>query len=247
MGRRKHAKKRKIEDIKKKKEEEQQQHQDYLETSTLNPVQKQKFVEINYENKIHCLSMVEDLDIKIINQTECDTTDNSKNETNSNHFTQKSNQVKLLDVNIEVIENDGYPWMRVKNNITSRLPNSYVKYIEKTIDELDDEIEYDIDEEDLSWLKLVNKQRKSESLSEISKEQFIQLMDRLEKKSYFQLGNKNSNKDSSSQHENEFESSPNKNNTSSNSNDEDELCCICLDGECFNSNAILFCDMCNFK
>lgn len=53
---------------------------------------------------------------------------------------------------------------------------------------------------------------------------FELLMDRLEKESYFQQQN---------------------NGGGGIAADEDAVCCICMDGECQNSNAILFCDMCN--
>ncbi|KAJ3586014.1 hypothetical protein NHX12_012416 [Muraenolepis orangiensis] len=55
-------------------------------------------------------------------------------------------------------------------------------------------------------------------------EVFEYLMDRLEKESYFESHNK---------------ADP------SSLIDEDAVCCICNDGECQNSNVILFCDMCN--
>lgn len=64
---------------------------------------------------------------------------------------------------------------------------SYYRFIEKSPDELEDEIEYDMDEDDFTWLDLINKQRKFENLSEVSPESFELLMDRLEKESYFQM------------------------------------------------------------
>ncbi|XP_044307855.1 peregrin isoform X8 [Varanus komodoensis] len=103
-------------------------------------------------------------------------------------------------------------------------PSSYYRYIEKSAEELDEEVEYDMDEEDYIWLDIMNERRKTEGVSPIPQEIFEYLMDRLEKESYFESHNKGD---------------PNA------LVDEDAVCCICNDGECQNSNVILFCDMCN--
>uniref|UniRef100_A0A8D0GTW1 Bromodomain and PHD finger containing 1 n=1 Tax=Sphenodon punctatus TaxID=8508 RepID=A0A8D0GTW1_SPHPU len=103
-------------------------------------------------------------------------------------------------------------------------PTSYYRYIEKSAEELDEEVEYDMDEEDYIWLDIMNERRKTEGVSPIPQEVFEYLMDRLEKESYFESHNKGD---------------PNA------LVDEDAVCCICNDGECQNSNVILFCDMCN--
>ena len=102
---------------------------------------------------------------------------------------------------------------------------SYYRYMEKTPEELDEQVEYDMDEEDDAWLEIINEKRKSEGTSAVKQEVFERLMDRLEKESYFQ--SKSSGKDVGPPI------------------DEDAVCCICNDGECQNSNVILFCDMCN--
>lgn len=81
-----------------------------------------------------------------------------------------------------------------------------------------------MDEEDYIWLDIMNERRKNEGVSPIPQEIFEYLMDRLEKESYFESHNKGD---------------PNA------LVDEDAVCCICNDGECQNSNVILFCDMCN--
>lgn len=104
-------------------------------------------------------------------------------------------------------------------------PKSYYRFIEKSPDELEDEVEYDMDEDDFTWLELMNKQRRFENLSEVDPESFELLMDRLEKECYFQM--QSTGKDQGPPI------------------DEDAVCCICMDGECQNSNVILFCDMCN--
>lgn len=105
-----------------------------------------------------------------------------------------------------------------------RRPSVYYTYMEKTLDELDEEVEYDMDEEDYAWLEMMNEKRKSDGHSQVSQNVFEFLMDRFEKESFFD-----------SQAQGEPQSLI----------DEDAVCCICMDGECQNSNAILFCDMCN--
>ncbi|KAG9332722.1 hypothetical protein JZ751_014821 [Albula glossodonta] len=104
------------------------------------------------------------------------------------------------------------------------LPAAYYRYIEKSPEELDTEAEYDMDEEDLAWLEMVNEKRVSDGQASVSPDTFELLMDRLEKESYLE---------SRSQ-------AP-----SQSVIDEDAFCCVCLDDECLNSNVILFCDICN--
>ncbi|XP_034434385.1 bromodomain-containing protein 1 isoform X1 [Hippoglossus hippoglossus] len=102
---------------------------------------------------------------------------------------------------------------------------TFYKYIEKTEEELDEETEYDMDEEDYAWLELVNDKRRSEGVSQVSHNVFEFLVDRFEKELHLESLDQGSEKQAAI--------------------DEDAVCCICMDGECHNSNAILFCDMCN--
>ncbi|XP_058481603.1 bromodomain-containing protein 1 isoform X1 [Solea solea] len=102
---------------------------------------------------------------------------------------------------------------------------AFYKYTEKTEEELDEETEYDMDEEDYAWLDLVNDKRRSEGVSQVSHNVFEFLVDRFEKELYLE------NLDESSEKQAAI--------------DEDAVCCICMDGDCHNSNAILFCDLCN--
>ncbi|XP_037872195.1 bromodomain-containing protein homolog isoform X2 [Bombyx mori] len=104
-------------------------------------------------------------------------------------------------------------------------PNAYIRFIEKSAEELDGEVEYDVDEEDTAWLALINKQRLKQGLPQVSVDTLELLMDRLEKESYFQATQSGQQPAATV--------------------DEDAVCCICMDGECQNTNVILFCDMCN--
>ncbi|XP_060933270.1 bromodomain-containing protein 1 [Limanda limanda] len=104
-------------------------------------------------------------------------------------------------------------------------PARFYKYIEKTEEELDEETEYDMDEEDYAWLELVNEKRRSEGVSQVSHNVFEFLVDRFEKELHLESLDQGCEKQAAI--------------------DEDAVCCICMDGECHNSNAILFCDMCN--
>lgn len=58
------------------------------------------------------------------------------------------------------------------------------------MEELDEEVEYDIDEEDYIWLDIMNDKRRRDGVTPIPQEVFEYLMDRLEKESYFESHNK---------------------------------------------------------
>lgn len=51
---------------------------------------------------------------------------------------------------------------------------------------MDEQVEYDMDEEDMIWLADVNEKRAAESLGEIGQSEFELIMDRFEKESCFQ-------------------------------------------------------------
>uniref|UniRef100_A0A667WK91 Bromodomain and PHD finger containing 3 n=2 Tax=Myripristis murdjan TaxID=586833 RepID=A0A667WK91_9TELE len=104
------------------------------------------------------------------------------------------------------------------------LPAAYYRYIEKSGEEQDCQAEYDMDEEDLAWLEMVNQKRVSDGHASVSPDTFELLIDRLERESILE---------SRSQA------------LSQSAIDEDAFCCVCLDDECLNSNVILFCDICN--
>lgn len=104
------------------------------------------------------------------------------------------------------------------------LPVAYYRYVEKSNEELETEAEYDMDEEDMAWLEMVNQKRVSDGHASVPPDTFELLIDRLEQESILE---------SRSQA------------LSQNTIDEDAYCCVCMDDECLNSNVILFCDICN--
>jgi len=100
------------------------------------------------------------------------------------------------------------------------LPNAYIRWMEMPEEE-EEVVEYDVDEEDSAWLELLNRRGRTR----VSVGVLELLMDRLEKESYLRMQSEGGSGGAVI--------------------DDDAVCCICMDGECQNSNAILFCDMCN--
>ena len=242
--------------------------------------QSNKFAEITNQNKIYKLNTYEQIDLLYNipvseDLTENVNTNNNNNNNNNNEIciyqnnvfdrllTKQSDQFKIQQIqqkqiNDKIMSELPKVNMRIMNDypqcsqVDYKLPENYIKYFEKTSEELDEEVEYDMDEEDNVWLKMINQKRLEENLQPITQEQFEILMDRLEKESHFQstattpansiVKEKKVSLSSSQQNDLDQSSASKLLNESLN---EDALCCICLDGECLNSNAILFCDMCN--
>ncbi|XP_012590542.1 PREDICTED: bromodomain-containing protein 1 [Condylura cristata] len=163
---------------------------------TLTYAQAQRMVEIEIEGRLHRISIFDPLEVIL----EDDLTAQEMSECNSNK------------------ENSERPPACLRTKRHRRAGG------EKSAEELDREVEYDMDEEDYAWLELVNEQRRGECVSAVSQGVFEFLMDRFEKASH---------RETQRQGEQQWLI------------DEDAVCCVCMDGEGQNSNAILFCDLCN--
>ncbi|KAI7905371.1 uncharacterized protein BX663DRAFT_499491 [Cokeromyces recurvatus] len=124
-------------------------------------------------------------------------------------------------------QDDDEDGLDLHSHFFHRPKNHYIRYIEPSEKELFEMVEYDMDEQDEAWLKIYNKERKKENVGQISCELFEAIIDKLEKE-WFNL----------------VKNLPKKP-TEEPLLPEDSKCAVCDDGECENSNAIVFCDGCN--
>ncbi|KAL8280581.1 hypothetical protein RQP46_006904 [Phenoliferia psychrophenolica] len=101
----------------------------------------------------------------------------------------------------------------------------YLRWLQPMEEELAKQVEYDMDEQDQLWLEGINADRKRDKEKPVSLEAFEIIFDKIEKE-WFDLTKRVPKK---------AEHTP----------EQDSKCAICDDGECENSNAIVFCDGCN--
>uniref|UniRef100_A0A0D9RE58 Bromodomain and PHD finger containing 1 n=1 Tax=Chlorocebus sabaeus TaxID=60711 RepID=A0A0D9RE58_CHLSB len=189
--------------------------------------QAQRMVEVDLHGRVHRISIFDNLDVVSEDEEapeEAPENGSNKENTETPAATPKSgkhkNKEKRKDSNHHHHHNVSasttpklpevvYRELEQDTPDAPPRPTSYYRYIEKSAEELDEEVEYDMDEEDYIWLDIMNERRKTEGVSPIPQEIFEYLMDRLEKESYFESHNKGD---------------PNA------LVDEDAVCCICNDG-----------------
>uniref|UniRef100_A0A3P9CC75 Bromodomain and PHD finger containing 3 n=1 Tax=Maylandia zebra TaxID=106582 RepID=A0A3P9CC75_9CICH len=194
---------------------------------TLTYAQAQKIVEVDLDGRLHRINITDPLPVITEDEmmaqdiAECNSNKENSEQTQSKTRTWRKPQPALQTPLPE-------PTFRVLSSVSPTeappLPAAYYRYIEKSGEEQDSVAEYDMDEEDLAWLEMVNQKRVSDGHASVSPDTFELLIDRLERESILE---------SRSQA------------LSQNAVDEDAFCCVCLDDECLNSNVILFCDICN--
>ncbi|XP_016048510.2 bromodomain and PHD finger-containing protein 3 isoform X2 [Erinaceus europaeus] len=206
---------------------------------TLTYAQAQRIVEVDIDGRLHRISIYDPL--KIITEDELtaqDITECNSNKENSEQpqFPGKSKKPSSKGKKRESCSKHAsgtsfhlpLPSFRMvdpgNQPEAPPLPAAYYRYIEKPPEDLDAEVEYDMDEEDLAWLDMVNEKRRVDGHSLVSADTFELLVDRLEKESYLESRSSGAQQSLI---------------------DEDAFCCVCLDDECHNSNVILFCDICN--
>ncbi|XP_064491977.1 bromodomain and PHD finger-containing protein 3 isoform X4 [Pseudopipra pipra] len=206
---------------------------------TLTYAQAQRIVEVDIDGRLHRISIYDPL--KLITEDELtaqDITECNSNKENSEQplLPSKSKKTPSKGRKKESFSKHApgtslhlpQPNFRVLDSFSQPdappLPAAYYRYLEKPPEDLDVEVEYDMDEEDLAWLEMVNEKRRADGYGTVSADTFELLVDRLEKESYLESRN---------------------NGAQQSLIDEDAFCCVCMDDECHNSNVILFCDICN--
>lgn len=122
-------------------------------------------------------------------------------------------------------------------------PDHYIRYVEPIEGDLKKQVEYDMDEQDQEWLDAFNYERRKEGLDSISYEIFEIILDQLEKE-WFDLMKRIPPKARHSAATEVAAEGADADDADSEGGD-DSKCAICDDGECENSNAIVFCDGCN--
>ncbi|KAM9320997.1 bromodomain and PHD finger-containing protein 3 [Gastrophryne carolinensis] len=209
---------------------------------TLTYAQAQRMVDIEIDGRLHRISIFEPLwmvsedELTAQDITECNSNKENSDLTLSTNCRKSSTKGKKREVcskqdpstHLTPLPQPVFKEVEPLNvedlQADFVLPDTLYQYVERPVEEIDKDVEYDLDEVDLAWLDLINEKRQNDGFSVVSAETFELLIDRLEKESFLQ--NKRIGVAQSPIDENAF-------------------CCVCLDDECHNSNAILFCDICN--
>ncbi|ESO07805.1 hypothetical protein HELRODRAFT_170360 [Helobdella robusta] len=149
---------------------------------TLTYAEAQKFVDVLTDGHVHRLDILDRLVIE-------DSTNTIK--TIESHFCFENNEmsppiagvktcsVKEIDYSISNTSD-----ANCKKPNSFGLPVSYIRSFDLLPDDLDTEVEYDVDEEDIHWLKLLNEHRKLQKQSTLSVDMLECILDKLEKESH---------------------------------------------------------------
>ncbi|UZJ54898.1 hypothetical protein CBS101457_004218 [Exobasidium rhododendri] len=145
---------------------------------------------------------------------------------------QEANQL-LIPAGVQDLQHINFGF---NNGTEFEKPEHYLRYVEPIESELNKQVEYDMDEQDQEWLDALNVERRRDQMDTISYEVFEIIIDRLEKE-WFDLMKRIPVKPAPI--------ALGADGKPLGDSSEDIECAICDDGECENSNAIVFCDGCN--